>query len=139
MVDDRSVLIVGLGCLDIGVVRKKAFLNRFHFFIKFFKNLFKKLIQSLMTTMQKLSKETTVQYLVTLLDDMLQESKQRVELFNSYSKKYKENIYAIFQKMLYRNDPFITHQICRIITKIAAGSHVSSSLGINSKTCVLQQ
>jgi V-type H+-transporting ATPase subunit H len=72
--------------------------------------------------MQKLSKETTVQYLVTLLDEMLQESKQRVELFGAYSKKYKENVYGIFQKMLYRNDPFITHQICRIITKLACWS-----------------
>jgi V-type H+-transporting ATPase subunit H len=72
--------------------------------------------------MQKLSKETTVQYLVTLLDDMLQESKQRVELFHSYAKKYKENIYAVFHKMLYRNDPFITHQVCRIITKMACWS-----------------
>jgi V-type H+-transporting ATPase subunit H len=72
--------------------------------------------------MGKISKESVLQYTVTVIDDMLQENKQRVELYHEYARLQKENIYAIFLKMLYRDDPFIVNQICRIISKIACWS-----------------
>lgn len=72
--------------------------------------------------MNKLTNEFTIQYVLTLMDDMLQESKQRVELFHAYARKYRENIYSIFQKPLFNNDPYITNQTSRIIAKIACWS-----------------
>lgn len=72
--------------------------------------------------MGKISKESVLQYTVTAIDDMLQDSKQRVELYHEYARSEKENIYAIFLRMLYKDDPFIVNQICRIISKIACWS-----------------
>ncbi len=72
--------------------------------------------------MSKVSKETTLQYTVTLIDDLLQENKMRVDLFHLYAKKYKENIYSTFIKMLYFQDIFLTNQVSRIITKLACWS-----------------
>ena len=74
--------------------------------------------------MNKLTKEITIQYVLTLMDDLLQESKQRVELFHAYSKKYRENIYSTFQKMLLNHDYFITNQASRIISKLACWSNL---------------
>lgn len=80
------------------------------------------IIKTLVTIMNKLAKEISIQYVLTAMDDILQESKQRVELFHLYARKYKENIYAVFQKMLYNHDYFITHQTSRIISKLACWS-----------------
>jgi V-type H+-transporting ATPase subunit H len=73
--------------------------------------------------MNKLTKEITIQYVLTLMDDILQDSKHRVELFHAYAKKYNENIYSTFQKMLYNHDYFITNQTSRIISKLACWSN----------------
>lgn len=80
-------------------------------------------IRVLMTVMHKLSKETTLQYIVTMMDDLLQENKNRVDIFHLYAKKYKENIFQTFIKMLYKQDTFLTHQVSRIITKLACWSN----------------
>ena len=53
-------------------------------------------VRTLMTIMNKVSKESTLQYTTTLIDDLLQENKSRVELFHAYSRKYKENVYNSF-------------------------------------------
>ena len=75
-----------------------------------------------MTIINKVSKESTLQYTVTLIDDMLQENKTRVDLFHMYAKKYKENVYMLFMRMLYLQDPFLTNQVCRIVAKLACWS-----------------
>ncbi len=75
-----------------------------------------------MTIMSKVSKESTLQYTATLIDDLLQENKMRVDLFHLYSKKFKENIYNSFIQKLYLQDAFLVNQISRIITKIACWS-----------------
>jgi V-type H+-transporting ATPase subunit H len=79
-------------------------------------------IRTLMTIMHKVSKEATLQYTVTLMDDILQDNKKNVELFHLYGKKYKENVFQTFIKMLYMQDTFLTHQVSRIITKLACWS-----------------
>lgn len=80
-------------------------------------------IRTLMTIMNKVSKESTLQYTATLIDDLLQENKNRVDLFHLYSKKYKENVYASLIQRLFLQDPFLVNQISRIITKLACWSN----------------
>lgn len=79
-------------------------------------------IKTLMTIMNKVSKESTLQYTTTLIDDLLQENKNRVDLFHLYSKKYKENVYSSLIQRLFLQDPFLVNQISRIITKLACWS-----------------
>lgn len=79
-------------------------------------------IKTLITILNKISKESTLQYTVMLIDDFLQESKSRVDLFHAYGKKYKENIYQTFVNMLYLQDNYIINQVSRIITKLACWS-----------------
>ncbi len=76
----------------------------------------------MITIVNKVSKETTLQYTVTLIDDLLQENKMRVDLFHMYSRKYKENVYQTFLRMLTLQDVFLKHQVARIITKLACWS-----------------
>ena len=72
--------------------------------------------------MNKVSKESTLQYTVTLIDDMLQENKMRVDLFQMFAKKYKENVYQNFIQKLYQQDAFLVTQVSRILTKLACWS-----------------
>lgn len=80
-------------------------------------------IRTLMTIMNKVSKESTLQYTATLIDDLLQENKSRVDLFHLYSRKQKENVYNSFIQRLYLQDNYLVNQISRIITKLACWSN----------------
>jgi hypothetical protein len=93
---------------------KKTCVNNFFFLLKG--------IRTFITIVNKVSKETTLQYTVTLIDDLLQENKMRVDLFHMYSRKYKENVYQTFLRMLTLQDVFLKHQVARIITKLACWS-----------------
>ncbi len=79
-------------------------------------------IKTLMTIMNKVSKESTLQYTATLIDDMLQENKNRVDLFHLYAKKFKVNVYQLLIQRLFMQDPYLVNQISRIITKLACWS-----------------
>jgi V-type H+-transporting ATPase subunit H len=85
--------------------------------------LIKKCIKTLMKILNKVSKESTLQYTVTLIDDLLLENKNRVDIFHLYAKKYKENVFQSFVRMLYLQDNYLIHQVCRIITKLACWSN----------------
>ncbi|XP_052234612.1 V-type proton ATPase subunit H-like [Dreissena polymorpha] len=69
--------------------------------------------------MSHIAKDQTLQYILTMLDDSLQEDKSRVELLKQYSKKNKESVWTPFLHLLDRNDRFIVNQTSRIIAKIA--------------------
>ncbi len=73
--------------------------------------------------MNKVSKESTLQYTATLIDDLLQENKNRVDLFHLYSRKFKENVYNSLIQRLFLQDAFLVNQISRIITKLACWSN----------------
>merc|ERR1719201_105748 len=65
-----------------------------------------------------ISKDQTVQYLLTLVDDFLQEDKARVAIFRDYSRKRKESVWAAFLNLLNRPDGFIqnmTSRYCRVV------------------------
>jgi V-type H+-transporting ATPase subunit H len=74
---------------------------------------------NLMTTV---SKDQTVQYVLTLIDDMLQEDRSRVEIFNYNARKQKQSVWTAFVSMLNRQDGFIVNQVSRIIAKLACWS-----------------
>ncbi|ELT88874.1 hypothetical protein CAPTEDRAFT_223312 [Capitella teleta] len=72
--------------------------------------------------MGHMSKDQTVQYIVTMIDDILQEDKSRVEMFKDYARKNKESVWGPFLRMLNRSDGFIVNQASRIISKLACWS-----------------
>lgn len=69
-----------------------------------------------------ISKDQTIQYILTLVDDFLQEKKNRVAIFQEYARKRKESVWAQFLNLLNRPDPFIQNMTARVITKMACWS-----------------
>lgn len=76
--------------------------------------------KTLITLMTHISKDQTVQYVLTLIDDVLQEDNARVEVFRDYATRRKESVFTPFLSMLTRPDAFIVNQSARIITKLAS-------------------
>lgn len=68
------------------------------------------------------SKDQTLQYILTMTDDMLQENHCRVEIFHEYASKNRESVWGPFLNLLNRQDGFITNMTSRIIAKIACWS-----------------
>ncbi|XP_050295676.1 V-type proton ATPase subunit H isoform X2 [Anthonomus grandis grandis] len=77
--------------------------------------------QTLLNLLGHVSKDQTLQYILVLIDDMLQEDRSRVEIFHDYAKK-KESVWVPFLNLLNRQDGFITNMTSRIIAKIACWS-----------------
>uniref|UniRef100_A0A8C7IZY2 ATPase H+ transporting V1 subunit H n=1 Tax=Oncorhynchus kisutch TaxID=8019 RepID=A0A8C7IZY2_ONCKI len=76
--------------------------------------------RTFLNLMAHISKEQTVQYILTLIDDTLQENHQRVNIFFDYAKKTKNTAWSYFLPMLNRQDLFTVHMAARIIAKLAA-------------------
>ncbi|KAK7091298.1 V-type proton ATPase subunit H-like isoform X1 [Littorina saxatilis] len=70
----------------------------------------------------KIAKDQTLQYILTMLDDSLQEDPSRVDIFKEYAKKRKESVWQPFFHLLDRSDMFIVHQSSCIVAKIACWS-----------------
>ncbi|XP_069107073.1 V-type proton ATPase subunit H-like [Argopecten irradians] len=75
--------------------------------------------------MSQIAKDQTLQYILTMLDDVLQEDKSRVDIFKGYAKRSKESVWTPFLHLLNRDDRFIVYQTSRIIAKIACWSKES--------------
>jgi len=80
------------------------------------------LAETFYTLLSQVSKEPTVQYLLTMMDDVLQEDKTRVEIFKKYSASKKESPWVLLLTLLNRPDGFIMNMTARIIAKIACWS-----------------
>jgi len=80
------------------------------------------LAKTFLNLLSSISKETTIQYLLTLLDDILQEDKTRVEIFKEYSAKRKESAWVQLLTLLNRPGAFIMNMTARVIAKIACWS-----------------
>ncbi|MFH4975604.1 hypothetical protein AB6A40_002313 [Gnathostoma spinigerum] len=65
------------------------------------------------------AKDQNVRYVLTILDDMLQEDKSRVKIFHNYAKKQKRTAWSWFLGILERQDRFIVHQMSSVIAKLA--------------------
>ncbi|XP_045478118.1 V-type proton ATPase subunit H isoform X2 [Harmonia axyridis] len=79
--------------------------------------------QTFLNLLGHVSKDQTLQYILVLADDMLQEDHSRVEIFHEYAHKKKESVWGPFLNLLNRQDGFITNMTSRIIAKIACWSH----------------
>ncbi|XP_063406931.1 V-type proton ATPase subunit H-like isoform X3 [Mytilus trossulus] len=75
--------------------------------------------KTMFSLMNRIAKDQTLQYILTMLDDVLQDDKGRVEIFKEYSRKNKESVWVPFLHLLNRDDRFIVNQTSRIIAKIA--------------------
>ena len=61
--------------------------------------------------MIRISKEETVKYVVTAVDDMLAEDPQRTRLFFEFAKKTRTSPWNGFINLLNRQNTFIVHQV----------------------------
>ncbi|XP_051153958.1 V-type proton ATPase subunit H isoform X1 [Leptopilina boulardi] len=69
------------------------------------------------------SKDQTIQYILIMIDDMLQENRSRVEIFREHSNRKRESVWGPFLNLLNRPDGFIMNMTSRIIAKLACWSH----------------
>ncbi|GFG31769.1 hypothetical protein Cfor_04208 [Coptotermes formosanus] len=68
------------------------------------------------------SKDQTIQYILIMIDDMLQEDRSRVEIFREHSFKKRESVWGPFLNLLNRPNGFIINMTSIIIAKIACWS-----------------
>ncbi|XP_059485740.1 V-type proton ATPase subunit H isoform X1 [Neocloeon triangulifer] len=68
------------------------------------------------------SKDQTIQYILVMLDDLLQEDRTRVEIFREHSARKRESLWSPFLNMLNRPDGFIVNMTSRIVAKLACWS-----------------
>ncbi|VUZ52954.1 unnamed protein product [Hymenolepis diminuta] len=78
--------------------------------------------QLFVSLLNRISKEQTLQYLLSLMDEMFTEETSRVELFRKYFDSKSENIWNYFFNFLQRSDQICVYQISKIITKLACWS-----------------
>jgi len=81
--------------------------------------------KTILNLLGHVSKDQTLQYILVLVDDMIQEDRTRVEIFHEYASKTRESVWGPFLNLLNRQDGFITNMTSRIIAKIACWSNTS--------------
>ncbi|XP_055639286.1 V-type proton ATPase subunit H isoform X1 [Toxorhynchites rutilus septentrionalis] len=69
------------------------------------------------------SKDQTLQYILVMIDDLLQEDRTRVQIFHDYANKHKESVWGPFLNLLNRQDGFIVNMASRIVGKLACWGH----------------
>jgi V-type H+-transporting ATPase subunit H len=80
------------------------------------------LAKTFMNLLSQISKDATIQYLLTLLDDLLQEDKSRVAIFKDYAAKKRESVWIQLLTLLNRPVGFIMNMTSRVIAKMACWS-----------------
>ncbi|PAV75314.1 hypothetical protein WR25_18481 isoform C [Diploscapter pachys] len=76
-------------------------------------------VRTIVNLITNVAKDQNVRYVLTLLDDMLQEDKARVEIFHNTAHRLKKTVWSWFLTTLQRQDPFIVNQMSSIIAKLA--------------------
>lgn len=79
--------------------------------------------KTFLNLLSHVSKDHTIQYILVMIDDLLQEDRTRVEIFHDYATKRKENVWAPFLNLLNRQDGFIVNMSARILGKLACWGH----------------
>ncbi|KAE9549010.1 hypothetical protein FO519_007783 [Halicephalobus sp. NKZ332] len=74
---------------------------------------------SVIHLIKDVAKDQIIRYVLTLFDDMLQEDKNRVEIFHTYAQKEKQTIWSYFHGILTRQDQFIVNQMSSVFAKLA--------------------
>ncbi|XP_062549217.1 V-type proton ATPase subunit H-like isoform X2 [Armigeres subalbatus] len=75
--------------------------------------------KTFLNLLSHVSKDQTIQYILVMIDDLLQEDRTRVQLFHDYANKRKESVWAPFLNLLNRQDGFIVNMASRVIGKLA--------------------
>ncbi|XP_017470263.1 PREDICTED: V-type proton ATPase subunit H isoform X1 [Rhagoletis zephyria] len=76
-------------------------------------------VKTLLNLLAHVSKDQTIQYILVMIDDMLQEERSRVHFFHDYAKQNKECVWGPFLNLLNRQDGFIVNMSSRILAKLA--------------------
>ncbi|KOC65371.1 V-type proton ATPase subunit H [Habropoda laboriosa] len=79
--------------------------------------------KTFLNLLSHVSRDQTIQYILIMIDDMLQEDCSRVELFREHSSRKHESLWGPFLNLLNRQDGFIMNMTSRIIAKLACWSH----------------
>ncbi|XP_030240262.1 V-type proton ATPase subunit H isoform X2 [Drosophila navojoa] len=80
-------------------------------------------VKTMLNLVSHLSKDSTIQYILVLLDDLLQEDRSRVDQFHETSAKIKQCVWGPFLNLLNRQDGFIVNMSSRILAKFACWGH----------------
>ncbi|XP_053961374.1 V-type proton ATPase subunit H isoform X1 [Anastrepha ludens] len=80
-------------------------------------------VKTLLNLLSHVSKDQTIQYILVMIDDMLQEERSRVDFFHDYAKQNKECVWGPFLNLLNRQDGFIVNMSSRILAKLACWGH----------------
>lgn len=75
--------------------------------------------KTLLNLLSHVSKDQTIQYILIMIDDILQEDRSRVDIFLDYAAKHKETVWGPFLNLLNRQDGFIVNMSSRILAKLA--------------------
>jgi len=76
-------------------------------------------VKTLLSLLSHISKDSTIQYILVLIDDMLQEDRNRVNVFHEVASKSKEVVWRAFLNLLNRDDGFIVNMSSRVLAKLA--------------------
>lgn len=79
--------------------------------------------KTFLNLLSHVSKDQTIQYILVMIDDLLQEDRSRVEVFHEYAAKRKESVWGPFLNLLNRQDGFIVNMSSRILAKLACWGH----------------
>ncbi|XP_064454822.1 V-type proton ATPase subunit H-like [Ornithodoros turicata] len=69
-----------------------------------------------------ISKDQTVQFLLVLVDDIIQEDKSRTDIFPQFAREKKVSVWTTFFNLLNRGDSFIVNMTSSIVAHIACFS-----------------
>lgn len=75
--------------------------------------------KTFLNLLSHVSKDQTIQYILVMIDDLLQEDRSRVEIFHEYAAKRKESVWGPFLNLFNRQDGFIVNMSSRILAKLA--------------------
>lgn len=78
--------------------------------------------KTFLSLIEHISKDQTIQYILMLIDDLLNEDHSRVEIFREYCRKINVSVWNPFLMLFNRRDGFIINMSCRIIAKITCWS-----------------
>lgn len=74
--------------------------------------------KTFLNLLSHVSKDQTIQYILVMIDDLLQEDRTRVELFHSHGLRHKESVWGPFLNLLNRQDGFIVNMAARILARL---------------------
>lgn len=83
--------------------------------------------KTFLNLLSHVSKDQTIQYILVMIDDILQEDRLRVEMFHDYANKRKESVWGPFLNLLNRQNGFIVNMASRILAKLACWGHEQMS------------